>query len=169
MRQQGFGAAWNCQGGRDVSGGTADGQIPDLSAQRSTLLLQHAVQLSFAAVVFFSPGSLEFFDVAGLASGFLAIEAGLLFSILARLISGLLLVQKLLDFGFQAGYVFWLRQAFNTEDKLAFFLGVERFNGVIETVQSVQLIFQTHLLVSQRRFAGPARRYEKAPSLTRPV
>jgi hypothetical protein len=102
VRQQGFGATRDCQGRRDIGSGTADSQIPDLSAQRSTLLFQHAVQLSFAAVEFFGPGLFELFDIAGLPSILFALQAGLVFGVLARLVGGFLLVQQLLNLGFQA-------------------------------------------------------------------
>ncbi len=155
VRQQGFGAAWDCQGRRDISSGTADSQIPDLSAQRSTLLFQHAVQLSFAAGEFFSPRAFELFDVAGLPGILFALQAGLIFGILARLVGGFLLVQQLLDLGFQARDILRLRQTFDAEYELAVLLGVKSAHGFVDTIQAVQLEFQ-HLLSPRDVGAGPA-------------
>ncbi len=164
--KQCLGAAWHGQSSRDLGGGAAHGQIPDLALQGGALAFEGAGQLSFAAVVLFGPGLFELLDVARLASSLFGLGARLFFGLAAGFLGGLLLAQELLHLGLQAGDILLLRQTIDAKDELAVLLDVQGCYRFFDAFEAVQLEFQGHCCLPET-LSRPCLRVQKSPGSAR--
>ncbi len=164
--KQCLGAAWDSQSSRDLGGGAAHGQIPDLALQGVALLLKLPAELGLQPVVLLGPALLEFFDVSRLARSLFTVALRLFFGFALQALGFLGFTQECRQLSLHARDVFLLRQTLDAQDELAVLLGVHGRYGFIDAFKAVQFVFQGHCCLPET-LSRPCLRIQKSPGSAR--